>query len=106
MLRQVHSDRIINVMMEREVSTVYRDLTEDSRTDYILHSGEDIIKESTRAQNVWQQNRVIPWPQTNNQLKKARKLKQHQGSKKSLEATQNQRLQEIRAKVIQTTNTE
>jgi hypothetical protein len=44
---------------------------------------------------------VNPLPQTKNQLKKARKIKRLQKARTKEEAERNERLQEIRAMVIQ-----
>jgi hypothetical protein len=44
----VHIDRIRNITLERSVSAVPRDLTEDQRLDRILDSAERVIQESFR----------------------------------------------------------
>ena len=78
-----------------------RDLMNDRQADLVLDRAEQFIEDSERARNTWQRSRVNPLPQTKKQLKKARKIKRLQDSKRSAEALQNQRLQEIRNRVIQ-----
>jgi hypothetical protein len=98
---RVHPDRAQQILSQKAISPIPRDLTEDRRLDQILESAENCIEESERARNTWQRNRVNLLPQTKAQLKKARKIKCLQEAGKKREAEWNQRLQEIRATVIQ-----
>jgi hypothetical protein len=97
----VHPDRIQQIELEREVSPIPRDLMEDQRLDQVIDSAERAINDSIRARDTSQRNRVNPLTQTTCQLKKARKTKrlQETGNKRATE--RNQRLKEIRGKVIQ-----
>jgi hypothetical protein len=97
----VHPDRIHQITVPREVLSTPRDLTEDRRLDRILDSTSRVLEESIEARDTWERNRVYPLPQTRTQLKKARKNKHLQEAGKKREAERNQRLQEIRDKVIQ-----
>jgi hypothetical protein len=97
---QVHPDRVLQILSERVVSPIPRDLAEDRRLDQVLESAENPIKESERARNIWQQNRVNPLPSTKKQLKKARKIKRLQEAGKKQEAEQVERVQRIRATII------
>jgi hypothetical protein len=98
--QQIHPDRIPQILREREVSAVPRDLTEDQRLDLILDSAERVIQESFRDRAIVQQGRVNPLPTTKAQLKKARKIKRLQEENRKREAERSQRLREIRASVI------
>jgi len=88
------------------VSGISRDLTNDRRTNQILDQAKQFIENSERARNTWRCSRVNPLPQFKKQLKKARKMKQLQDSKKSVEALRRQRLQDIRDTVIQNLSAE
>jgi len=83
------------------VSNIPRYLEKVQWSEEILKRAEQFIEESERARNTCQHSRVNHLPRTKKQLKKARRTTRLQDTKKSLEAVQNQRLQEIRAKVIQ-----
>jgi hypothetical protein len=83
------------------VSPTPRDLTEDRRLDQALEIAEIFVTESRRARNTWQRNRVKSLPKTKTQRQKARKIKWLQEAGNKQEAKQNERLQEIRATVIQ-----
>jgi hypothetical protein len=96
----IHPDRIPQITIARLVSAIHRDLTEDSRIDQILDSAEQCIEKSERARNTWQQNRVNTLPSSKTQIKKARKIRRLQEVGKKQEAERNQRLQEIRARLI------
>jgi hypothetical protein len=100
-LGSIHPDRIQQVEYVRTVSPVPRDLTEDQRLDRILDSAERVIQESFRDRSQIQFNRVNPLPSTKNQLKKARKVKRLQDAKRKEEVERSQRLQKIRATVIE-----
>jgi hypothetical protein len=97
----VHPDRAQQILSEKAVSPLPRDLAEDRRLDQIMKTAENCVEESERARNTWQRSRVNLLPQTRLQLRKARKIKRLQETGKKQEAEQNQRLQEIRATVIQ-----
>jgi hypothetical protein len=96
----VHPNRIQQILPTRAVSSIPRDLTEDSRLDRILVSAERVIQESFRDPAIVQQGRVNPLPTSKTQLKKARKIKRLQEEQRKQEAERNQRLQKIRATVI------
>jgi hypothetical protein len=83
--QQVHPDRVAQILVNRSVSAVPRDLTEDQRLDRILEEAEEVIQNSLRDRDAVRRNRVNPLPSTKAQLKKARKVK---------------RLQEVRNKAI------
>jgi hypothetical protein len=97
----VQPSRSHQVPKAREVSSTPRDLTEDLRLDRILKSAERVIQDSFRDRTVRQQGRVNPQPTTKLQLKEARKVKRLQEARERKEAERNERLQEIRATVIQ-----
>jgi hypothetical protein len=99
-LQQVHPDRVKQLLQEREVSSVPRDLTEDQRLDRILESAERVIQKSFEDRSRTGRNRVNPLPTTKTQLKKARKVKRLQEENRKKEVERKQRLQEIWAEVI------
>jgi hypothetical protein len=91
----VQPDGAQQVISGKEISPVPRDLTEDHRLNRVLESAENLIEDSQRIRNTWQENRVNSVPQTKTQLKKARKIKRLQEAGKKQEAEPNQRLWEI-----------
>jgi hypothetical protein len=99
--QQVHPDQVSQISEARSVSAVHRDLTEDQPLDRILESAERVITDSFRDRSSLQRNRVNPLPQTKIQLKKARKVKCLQEANRKKEVERNQRLQEIRATVVE-----
>jgi hypothetical protein len=98
--QQVHPDRVAHISVDRSVSAVPRDLTEDQRLDRILEEAEEVVQNSLRDRDAVRRNRVNPLPTTKNQLKKARKVKRLQEAKNKAETLRNQRLQEIRSEII------
>jgi hypothetical protein len=100
-LAGIHPDRIPQIEVPRGVSSQPRDLPEDQRLDRILEEAEAVIQDSLKARTNYSRGRVNPTPQAKAQLKQARKVKHLQEAKGKEEAERRQRLQEIRAKVIQ-----
>jgi len=96
----IHPDRNQQILSERVISSTPRDLMEDSRIDQVLESAEKCISSSRRLRDTWQRNRIIPIPQSKNQLKKARKVKRLQEENWKNEVERNKRLQKIRDQVI------
>jgi hypothetical protein len=99
-----HSDKAQQIQFEKAVSPTPRDLIEDQRADQVLERAERFLEESEQNRKNWntsQRNQVNPLPQTKKQLRKANKIKCLQKAGKKQEAERNQRLQEIRAAVIQ-----
>jgi len=92
-LEIIHPDRIQQILPERAVSSIPRDLTEDSWRDRIIVSADRVVQESLRDRAILQQGRVNPLPTTKRQLKKARKVKRLQAKARKQEAKRNQRLQ-------------
>jgi hypothetical protein len=83
----VHPDRTQQILPERAVSSIPRDLTEDKCLDQVLEEKEKCLATSNHIQSTWQHNRINPLPQTKNQLKKARKVKRLQEANKKGEST-------------------
>jgi hypothetical protein len=98
--QRIHPDRVPQISIDRAVSAVPRDLTEDQRLDRILESAARVVQKSFRDRTFAQQGRVNPLPIIKTQLKKARKVKRLQEANKKKEVERNLRLQEIRAEVI------
>jgi hypothetical protein len=98
--QQVHPDRVAQISVDRSVSAVPRDLTEDQRLNRILEEAEEVIQNSLRDRDAVSQNRVNPLPTTKIQLKKARKVKRLQEAKNKEETLRSQRLQEVRSEII------
>jgi hypothetical protein len=98
--QQVHPDRVAHILVDRSVSAVPRDLTEDQRLDRILEEAEEVVQNSLRDRDAVRRNRVNPLPTTKNHLKKARKVKRLQEAKNKAETLRKQRLQEIRSEII------
>jgi hypothetical protein len=98
-LGNIHPDRTQQI--EKAISPVPRDLTEDQRLDRVLDSAERCLAESDRIRITAQRNRVNPLPQTKTQLTKARKIKRLQEEKKKEEIERGLRLREIRTEVVQ-----
>jgi hypothetical protein len=99
--QHIHPDCITQISEGRAVFAVPRDLTEDQRLNRILDSAERIIQETFQDRILVQQGRMNPLPSTKTQLKKARRIKRLQENERKREAEQSQRLQKIRATVIQ-----
>jgi hypothetical protein len=97
----IHPDQIAQISREKSVSATPRDLTENQCLDRILDRAERTIQDSFRDRLRRQPNRVNPLPQTKTQLKKARKIKRLQEANNKQEVERNQRLQKLRATVIQ-----
>jgi hypothetical protein len=83
--QQVHPDRVEQISVNRSVSAVPRDLTEDQRLDRILEEAEEVIQNSLRDRDTVSRNRVNPLPSTKTQLRKARKVKRRQEAKSKAE---------------------
>jgi len=98
--QQVHPDRVPQIVCERSVATVPRDLTEDQRLDLIPNSAEQVIQDSFRDRGSVQRNRVNPLPTTKTQLKQSRKAKCLQEARDKQEADRQARLKEIPVQVI------
>jgi hypothetical protein len=99
-LEIVYPDRIQQILPERAVSSIPRDLTEDQLLDRILDKAERNIQETFQNRVTVQQGRVNPLPMTKRQLKKARKIKRLQAEERKQETKRNQRLREKRTTTI------
>jgi hypothetical protein len=99
--QQIHTDRVSQIAREKSVSATPRDLTEDQRLDRIIESAENVIQDSVPDRTIGRRGRVNPLPTTKTQQKKPRKVKRLQEARTAKEAERNERLQEIRATVIQ-----
>ena len=98
---KVHPNSVQQILSVGTVSPTPRDLTENRRLNQVLESAEQVVQESIRDRTTRQRNRVNPLPQTKMQLRKARKVKRLQEARTKEAAERNERLQEIRASVIQ-----
>jgi len=96
----VHPDRTQQIVSERAVSPIPRDLAEDRRLDQVLGEAEECLATSKDIRSTWQRNRINPLPRTKKQLKRDRKVKCLQEENRKTEIETNKRLQEIRATVI------
>jgi len=74
----VHPDIIQRTPSRGEISSTPRDLAEDLRIDIVLDAAEKCISTSERLRDTWQESRINTFPQSKNQLKKARKAKRLQ----------------------------